>query len=491
VDSDLKLHQLGAVELVQRQRDDQLSALQLMDYFLARIAGLDNLETGRPGLNSVRELNPNARNDAAQRDQARLSGEVLGSLHGLPILLKDNIAVVGMACSAGSLALADLYPTTDATIATKLVAAGAVILGKANLTEFADYLGGEMPAEFSSAGGVVKHPYGKRYERGGGSSIGPACATAVGLCVAAVGSETQNSLQTPAGDSSVVSIKPTVGLVSRAGIMPLATSQDTAGPIGRTVADAAALLGPMAGVDLSDSITLTGAGHGCVDYGQLLDSNSLQGARIGVPRHIYFGRDGYEQREAVVETAIKALRAAGATIVDPADIPVADELAELRSTVFPTEFKIGVNHFLESYGDCSAMDSLADIIEFNSAHEASCLQYGQNLAINAEATAGPDLSSYQADRLQDTTLSREQGLDAALEAHHLDALITLAGAAAKVTGKAGYPVVTVPAGYTETGAPVGLSFIGSAWQESRLIALAYAFEQTGDYRRQPQLDQVD
>ena len=468
-----------------------LSALEVTDYFLARIEKFDGVDAASAGLNSVRQLNPNVVADAKARDAYRRAGNRLGALHGVPILLKDNIAVVGMAVCAGSLALADLEPTSDATLASRLVAAGAVILGKANLTEFADYLGGEMPSEFSSAGGVVKHPYGKRYDRGGGSSIGPACATAAGLCGAAVGSETQNSLQTPAGDSSVVAIKPTVGLVSRAGVMPLAISQDTAGPMGRTVADAAALLGPMVGVDLADSLTLTGAGHGHGDYTQFLDGGSLQGARIGIPRHVYFGREGHQQSEAVIEVAIEALKLAGATIVDPADIPVADELAALRSSVFPTEFKIGVNYFLASYGGSSAMNSLADIIEFNAAHAEDCLKYGQNLAVNAQATQGCDLSSYQNDHLQDIQLSRDQGIDAVLAEHNLDALITQAGAAAKVTGKAGYPVVTVPAGYTESGAPVGLSFIGGAWQEPKLIALAHAFEQTGSYRDEPPLDELN
>ena len=491
MDSEPKIHLLGLNQLIALQRQGKLSAEQITEHFLRRIASLDSLITSRLGLNAVREINPNAVADARMRDAARLSAELLGPLHGIPVLIKDNIAVCGMAVAAGSLALADLKPDETATLVNRLVAAGAVVLGKANLTEFADYLGGEMPSEFSSAGGVVKHPYGKRYDRGGGSSIGPACATAAGLCAAAVGSETQNSLQTPAGDSSVVAIKPTVGLVSRAGVMPLAISQDTAGPMGRTVADAAALLGPMVGVDLADSLTLTGAGHGHGDYTQFLDAGSLQGARIGVPRHVYFGRDGHQQSEAVIEAAIEALKLAGATIVDPADIPVADELAALRSTVFPTEFKIGVNHFLASYGGSSAMNSLADIVEFNAAQEEDCLKYGQNLAINAQATQGCDLSSYQNDRLQDIQLSRDQGIDAVLAEHNLDAVITQAGAAAKVTGKAGYPVVTVPAGYTESGAPVGLSFIGGAWQEPKLIALAHAFEQTGSYRDEPSLDELN
>lgn len=481
----IDINELTLAQLASALVTGEISAVQATKYYLSRI---ENTDRNGPALNAVREINLAALQIAQSKDAVFLAGDKLGPLHGVPILLKDNMAVSGgMATSGGSLALADLRPDIDSGVAKRLIAAGAIILGKANLTEFADYLGGEMPSEFSSAGGVVKHPYGGRYDRGGGSSIGPACAVAAGLCAAAVGSETQNSLQTPAGDSGIVAIKPTVGLVSRAGIVPLAMSQDTAGPMGRTVADAAALLGPMAGVDPADSITLTGAAYALADYLPFLDAEALAGARIGVPRNYYFGRAGYEQAEAVVEHAIEQMRLAGAEIIDPADIPSGDELAEVRSTVFPTEFKAGFNHFLSVYGQSSAVSSLADVIAFNEAHAEECLQYGQDLAINAQASAGLNSAAYQADRLRDITLSRTSGIDAVMERHQLDALITPAGAAAKLTGKAGYPVVTVPAGFTDEGQPAGISFIGGAWQEPQLIGLAYAFEQTGSYCRKPDL----
>ena len=474
---------LTLTQLVAALAGGEVSAVQVTEHYLSRIEQIDR---NGPGLNAVREINPAALQIAQGKDALFLAGDKLGPLHGVPILLKDNMAVAGgMATSGGSLALADLRPEIDSGVAQRLIAAGAIILGKANLTEFADYLGGEMPSEFSSAGGVVKHPYGGRYDRGGGSSIGPACAVAAGLCAAAVGSETQNSLQTPAGESGIVAIKPTVGLVSRAGIVPLAMSQDTAGPMARTVADAAALLGPMAGVDPADSITLTGAAHAHGDYRQFIDENALAGARIGVPRKHYFGRAGHEQAEGVVEHAIEKMRLAGAEIIDPVEIPSADELAEVRSTVFPTEFKAGLNHFLAVYGQSSAVSSLADVIAFNESHSEQCLQYGQGLAVNAQASGGLNSAAYQTDRLRDITLSRTSGIDAVMELHQLDALITPAGAAAKLTGKAGYPVVTVPAGFTDEDQPVGISFIGAAWQEPRLIGLAHAFEQTGDYRQKP------
>ncbi len=476
---------LTLVQLAAAIAGSELTAVAVTQYYLQRIGQIDR---NGPTLNAVREVNPQALDNAASRDELQRAGKLVGPLHGVPILLKDNMAVAGgMATCGGSLALADLRPDADSGIAARLIAAGAIILGKANLTEFADYLGGEMPSEFSSAGGVVKHPYGKRYDRGGGSSIGPACAVAAGLCAGAIGSETQNSLQSPAGDSAVVSIKPTVGLVSRAGIVPLAMSQDTAGPMARSVADAAALLGPMAGVDPADGLTLAGGGYAHKDYSRFCDPLALAGARIGIIRNRCFDRPGHEAAETLVEEAITQMRAAGAIIVDPADIPTMDEIADLRSSVFPTEFKAGIDHFLATYGQSSALSSLAEVIDFNEAHADQCLQYGQGLAINAQATAGLNNQTYQSDRLRDITLSRELGIDTVMREYRLDALVAPAGTAAKITGKAGYPVITVPCGYTESGQPVGVSFIGSAWQEPRLIALAHAFEQTGNYRQPPDL----
>lgn len=484
-DAGTPLHELPIATLQARMAEGALTARALTQHYLDRIARIDR---DGPRLNAVRELNPQALAEADAADAARAAGQTCGRLHGIPVLLKDNIATAGMACAAGSLALATLRPHTDAHLVSRLRAAGAVILGKANLTEFADYLADVMPAEFSAAGGVVRHPYGQRYGRGGGSSIGPACAVAAGLCAAAVGSETQNSLQTPARDSAVVAIKPTVGLVSRAGIVPLAISQDTAGPMARSVADAAAVLDVLAGADLADTLTLPASARRAADYALAPDPHALQGARIGVPRRRYFDRDGAQRHEAVTKRALATLREAGAIVVDPADIPSADTVAELRSSVFPTEFRAGLNAFLASMGSAAPVQSLAEVIAYNTAHADACLVYGQVLAERAEASAGLDAPAYRSDRLRDITLSRELGIDAALRAHGLDALVTPAGAAAKMTGKAGYPVVTVPAGFTNDGEPAGISFIGAAWSERRLIALATAYERAGPPRTAPALD---
>ncbi len=467
-------HTQHIAELGRAMADGHLNATALTQHFLDRIGRLNHAGSA---LNAVRELNPRALDIAQSLDDERRAGHMRGPLHGIPVLLKDNIATGdGMACTAGSLALADLRPRQDAELVRRLRAAGAVILGKCNMTEFADYLADMMPSEFSSAGGVVRHPHGKRYDRGGGSSVGPACAVAAGLCVAAIGSETQNSIQTPASQSGVVGLKPTVGLVSRAGVVPLAISQDTAGPLTRSVADAALLLSALAGVDLHDSLTLSAAPHLHIDYARFLDPQALHGARIGVPRQVYFGRPGQEAAEALIEQAIATLRAAGAIIVDPAEVPTAHEVARLRSSVFAREFKAGLNAFLATQGDVAPVRTLTDIIAFNAAHPAQCLNYGQLLAENADRTNGLDDAAYHVDRLRDLTLARELGLDAVLQRYRLDALITPGGAAAKLTGKAGYPAVTVPVGFTDDGMPVGMSLIGGAFSEPRLIAFAHAFE---------------
>ena len=467
-------HTHGIAELARAMADGRLTAVALTRHFLDRI---DALNQAGPALNAVREINPAALDIAEALDAQRRAGRVRGPLHGIPVLLKDNIATGdGMACTAGSLALASLRPARDAGLVRRLRAAGAVILGKCNMTEFADYLSDVMPSEFSSAGGVVRHPYGKRYDRGGGSSVGPACAVAAGLCVAAIGSETQNSIQTPASQSGVVGLKPTVGLVSRAGVVPLAISQDTAGPLTRRVADAALLLSALAGVDLDDTLTLAAGPQVDADYARFLDPHALHGARIGIPRQVYFGRPGHEAADAVTEQAIATLRAAGAIIVDPADVPTAHEVARLRSSVFAREFKVGVEAFLMTQGDAAPMHTLAQIIAFNQAHAGQCLRYGQALAEAAERTDGLDAAAYHADRLRDLTLTRELGIDAVCRQYRLDALLTPGGAAAKLSGKAGYPAVTVPAGFDGEGMPVGVSFIGPAFAEGRLLALAHAFE---------------
>ncbi|EJU14979.1 amidase [Sphingomonas sp. LH128] len=467
-------HERSIAELGAAMAAGRLTSVALCDHFLDRIARLDR---AGPMLNSVREENPEARAIARALDAERAAGAVRGPLHGIPVLLKDNIATGdGMATTAGSLALAGLRPLRDAGIVRRLRAAGAVILGKCNMTEFADYLADTMPSEYSSAGGVVRHPHGLRYDRGGGSSVGPACAVAAGLAVFAIGSETQNSIQTPASQSAVVGLKPTVGLVSRAGIVPLVTSQDTAGPLTRSVADAAVVLAAIAGADFGDSATLDAATH-AADYGRFPDASALAGARIGVARRVYFGRPGQAAADAVADAALVVARVHGAMVIDPADVPTADAVAALRSTVFPSAFKAGLNAFLEAQGPAAPCANLAAILAFNAANPEACLRYGQALAEAAEGSAGIDAPVYRADRQRDVLLSRTLGIEAVCQHYGLDALLVPGGAAAKLTGKAGCPVLTVPAGWGDDGWPAGISLIGPAFSEPRLLAIGHALEQ--------------
>lgn len=450
-----------------------LSAVDLTRHYLQRIAELD---AAGPRLNAVREVNSAAEDIARARDEELRAGRRRGPLHGIPFLVKDNVATGdGMACTAGALALAQFRPARDATIVRRLRAAGAVLLGKCNMTEFADYLSDHMPSEFSSAGGVVRHPHGGRYDRGGGSSIGPACAVAAGLASFAIGSETQNSIQAPASSSGIVGVKPTVGLISRAGLVPLAISQDTAGPMCRSVADAALVLTVLAGVDPEDTLTLSSGAAAAHDYAAVLCRGALAGARIGLPEQWPSGggNNGASAAE-LMERVVSRCERAGAIVVRKANIPTMEQVAGLRSSVFPTEFKAGLNAFLRQHKDAAPLASLADILAFNRAHPEQCLRYGQSLAERAEATEGVDAASYRHDRLRDTVLSRKLGIDATLQQYGLDALLVLGSGLAKLTGKAGYPVVTVPAG-TLDGQPVGISLIGSAFTEARLIALAHAF----------------
>lgn len=461
------------------------SSEQLTGLYLERIA------RSGPVLNAVRETNPDALAIAAGLDRERREGRVRSPLHGVPLLLKDNIGTDdAMRTTAGVHAFADLRTPFDAAVARKLRAAGAVLLGKCNCPDFCDYMASTMPSEHSTTGGIIGHPYnashGQRYGRGGGSSTGVASAVAASLAAGGIGSETQNSIQAPSCNSSLVGIKPTVGLVSRAGMIPLAATQDTAGPIARSVKDAAILLSAIAGPDFEDSITLAGLGALHLDYSRFCVDTALIGARIGVARREFFGREGKAGIDAAVNKAIAAMHEAGALIVDPADIPSAPQVMPMLSRVFRTDFKAGLNAFLARCGERTRMRAMRDIVAHNEAHGTAAIPYGQDLLLAAEATAG-DWSEpgYHLDRARDIRLTRAEGIDRVLAQHALDAIVVPMDHASKFTGKSGYPAVSVPCGYTEDGAPVGITFIGTAWSELRLIAIAHAFEQATRARRAP------
>jgi amidase len=492
----------------------------LVRAYLARIEAYDR---GGPRLDAVRQRNPDALAIAAALDAQRPTRR--GPLEGIPILVKDNLATAdAQHTTAGSLALADARANRDATVVALLRRAGAVILGKANLTEFANILAIDMPAGYSSLGGQVKNPYAPDLDdKGvpivppGGSSSGSAVAVAAGLAAAAIGSETQGSLLSPATQNGVVTVKPTVGLISRAGIIPIAHSQDTAGPLTRTVRDAAILLNVLAAADPLDPATEHLQRP--ADYTSVLDRGGLKGARIGVPSdpsdpaNDFYYKPLPPRAAAVMTAVVEVLKAQGATIVR-ANIPTegwiggpGTEMAILnrnpesptkyqparRPIVFVYELKRDLNAYLRDWATGTQMRSLADVVAFNAANAERALRFGQDIFLAAEATRG-DLSEleYISARQMDLRATRELGLDAYMDQYQLDAVLFPSVAGAAIAAKAGYPSVQVPAGFVagirdkETPEyPYGATFTGRAWSEPVLLRLAYAFEQATLARRPP------
>jgi amidase len=475
------LHEATILELQATIADGRLTSARLTRHFLERIEAYDR---SGPRLNAVLEVNPDALAIAEALDRERASTGSRGPFHGIPVLLKDNIATADrLHTSAGSQALRDVVAPRDAFLVTRLRDAGAVILGKANMTEWANFMTTGMPAGYSSRGGQVVNPYAASSSPGGSSS-GSAVAVAAGLCAVAVGTETSGSILNPANQNSVVGIKPTVGLVSRSGIIPIATSQDTAGPLARTVADAATLLGALTGVDPLDRATRASRAHAHRDYTAFLDPRGLAGARLGVPRAVFFERLNAGE-VAVIDTALRELRDAGAVVVDPADITTAREVTDFRSDVLLYEFKRGLNRYLAGLGARSPITSLRDLIRFNEARPSEMLRFGQVLLLAAQSTGGLKAPTYRVSRAEDMRLSRTEGIDPVLERAGLDALVFPGATGAAIGARAGYPSIIVPGGYTAEGQPIGLTFLGRAWSEPTLIRLAHAFECAGRHRRPP------
>lgn len=473
----------------------ELSAAELVDAYLARIEAIDR---AGPTLNSVIELNPDAQEIAAQLDAERAAGTVRGPLHGIPILLKDNIDTADrMATSAGSLALANNHPAQDSTVAANLRRAGAIILGKTNLSEWANFRSSKSSSGWSSRGGQTRNPYALD-RTPCGSSSGSGVAVAANLCAAAIGTETDGSIVCPSHHAGLVGIKPTVGLVSRAGIVPISHSQDTAGPMARTVADAARVLGALVGADDRDPATAANPGVP-VDYTQFLEADGLRGARIGVARN-YFGY--HPQVDAIMEQAILTLRAAGAVMVDPANIATANDFGDDEFAVLLYEFKHDLNAYLAGLSPDLPAHTLAELIEFNQANSARVMPYfGQELFLLAQEKGDLSEDAYVKSRENAKRLAGSDGIDATLAEHKLDAIIAptggpawlvdwlcgdhYGGGSSSAAAIAGYPAITVPAGMVR-GLPIGLTFMASAWQEATLIRLAYAFEQATHARRPPQ-----
>jgi amidase len=471
----------------------KITCAQLVQYYLAR---MDALDVAGPKLNAVRTRNPKAMQIAAAMDQLPASAP-RGPLFCIPILVKDNIDTADMPTTAGSVALQGTFPLDDAFLVKQLKAAGAIIIGKGNLTEFANYLTTGMPTGYSSLGGYVLDPYdprpipvplpnsdGRQALGPGGSSSGPGVVASANFAAATVGTETSGSILSPSNANSDVGIKPTVGLISRQGVVPIAASQDTAGPITRTVTDAAILLGVLAGVDGHDPATVSSEGLALSDYTPYLKADALSGARIGVPRQ-YWPSTLNPDILALGQKAFQTMRDLGAEVID-VDIASFAQLSAFSSSVLQYEFKRDLNTYLATRGPASSVKSLADVIAYNSAHADVALKYGQVLALASQATdlygAEPQ---YVADRAMDLQLAKVQGIDATMDANNLTALVFPANNGAGIAAKAGYPSVIVPAGYLSTSSPFGITFTGKAYSEATLISLAYAFEQATKVRQPP------
>ncbi len=458
----------------------QVSSERLIRAYIDRI---DALSSHAPSLNAVRALNPRALDEARAADVTRLKGLPHGPLLGIPVLVKDNIDVEGMATTAGSVALARSHPSTDAPLVVQLKKAGAVILGKANLTEFANFLTTGMPSGYSSLGGQVLNPYDAS-QTPSGSSSGSAVAAAAGLAPLTVGTETSGSILSPSFANSDVGIKPTVGLISRTGIVPIAASQDTAGPITKTVADAAVLLTALTGADPLDPATARSplVGH---DFTGDLRTDALQGARIGVVAN-QVPAQGSDNR-ALWDAATAALQAQGATLV-PVTLDTGSSIPG-GSSVLTYEFKRDLNIYLSRLPKNAPVRSLADIIAYNNAHAQVALKFGQTQAVASEAKdlspGSADTVKYLADRAQDLVDSRDR-IDAVMAANSLTALLFANSGSAGIGARAGYPSITIPAGYQASNRrPFNVTLLGQAWSEPRLIGYGHAFEQGTNLRRPP------
>ncbi|PYX55440.1 MAG: amidase [Acidobacteria bacterium] len=504
--STFELNEITIRELQDGMKSGRFTARSIAEQYLARIESMDRPDKDksgndrrRPAVNSLLELNPDALAIADGLDQERKQKGPRGPLHGIPVLIKDNLDTSDkMNTTAGSLALMGARPPKDSFMARKLREAGAVILGKTNLSEWANIRSSHSTSGWSGRGGQTKNPY--VLDRNPcGSSSGSGAAVAANFCTVAIGTETDGSIVCPSSANGIVGIKPTVGLTSRAGIIPISHSQDGAGPMARTVSDAAILLGALAGVDPDDSATAGSQGKSYTDYTRFLDPNGLKGTKIGVVRKYCGFHDGVD---ALMNTAIEEMKRAGATVVDPADITTIGKFDESELLVFLYELKANLNNYLARLGPAAPVHTLKDIIDFNERNKEKEMPYfGQDLFLKAEAK-GPLTTKEYLDALEKNhQLSRTQGIDAIMDQFQLDALVAptggpawitdlvdgdhFAGGSSSAAAVAGYPNINVPAGFF-FGLPVGISFFGRAWSEPTLIKLAYSFEQATKFRKPPQ-----
>ncbi len=482
-------------QLQEAMNDGRHTARSIAELYLKRIGEVD-----KNGLNSVIEVNPEALKIADLLDDERASGRTRGPLHGIPIMIKDNIDTGDqMMTTAGSLALVGPPAPQDAFIVKKLREAGAVLLGKTNLSEWANFRSERSSSGWSGRGRQTRNPFA--LDRNPcGSSSGSGAAVSANLCAITIGTETNGSIVCPSAANGVVGIKPTVGLWSRSGIIPISHTQDTAGPMGRTVADAAALLGPLTGIDGSDPRTEESESKSHMDYQQFLDKNGLQGKRIGVWRKVM---GFHEKVDRIMEEALDFMKSSGAEIIDPVEITGAKQTGRSGYDLLLYEFKHGINQYLSQNRPDAKVKTLQDIIDFNEANRDQSMPYfEQEILLLSQDKDDLESSDYQETLEKVLRLSRAEGIDKTLKEHNLDAIVAPnggpawpidvingdhhVGGSSSPAARAGYPNITVPAGYV-SGLPVGISLFSTAWQEPKLIAMAYSFEQARGPRKVPQL----
>jgi len=490
-----ELDEITIEELQHGMESGRFTAQSIAEKYLARIEAIDG---NGPALKSVIETNPDALTIADSLDKERREKRLRGPLHGIPVLIKDNIDTAdGMMTTAGSLALVGAKPAKDSLVAKKLREAGAIILGKTNPSEWANIRSSHSTSGWSGRGGLTRNPY--VLDRNPcGSSSGSGAAASANLSAITIGTETDGSIVCPSSLNGVVGIKPTVGLISRSGIIPISHTQDTAGPMCRTVRDAALLLGALTGVDDEDSATLSGRGKAVADYTKFLDPNGARGMRVGVVRK-YFG--GHEGVDALMEQSLDVLKKLGATVVDPADVETIGKTGDNELLVLLYELKVDLNAYLAKLRPGAPVHSLEEVIGFNERFREKEMPYfGQDLFIKAQEK-GPLTSKEYRDALEtNLRLARAEGIDATMDKFKLDALVAptavpawpsdlvngdmFNGGSSGAAAIAGYPSITLPAGFY-FGLPVGVSFFGRAWSEPVLIKLAYAFEQATNVRKPP------
>ena len=490
-----ELEEATIADLQDGMKSGKFTARALVEQYSARI---DEIDKHGPAINAIIERNPDALSIAEGLDQERKVKGPRGPMHGIPVLIKDNIDTADkMMTTAGSLALVGSKPMQDSYVAQKLRSAGAVILGKTNLSEWANIRSGHSTSGWSGRGGLTRNPY--VLDRNPcGSSSGTGAGISANLCAVGIGTETDGSIVCPSSSNGLAGIKPTVGLVSRNGIIPISHTQDGAGPMCRTMRDAATLLGALTGVDPGDSATAASAGKSYTDYTQFCDPNGLKGARIGVARK-YFGFS--DAVDALMEQALDVMKRQGATVVDPAEIETLGKFDESELLIFMYELKADLNAYLARLGPNAPVRTLKDIIDFNEHNREKEMPYfGQDLFIKAEAK-GPLTEKAYLDAIEKNhRLARTEGIDATMDKFHLDAIVAptggpawitdlvngdhFAGGSSNAAAVAGYPNINVTAGFI-SGLPVGISFFGRAWSEPTLIRLAFAFEQATKARQAP------